>query len=181
MSGLPSCRTSKAIWRPSEDQLGEPVCGPLKFVTWIGFEPFASEVQISKAPDRSDLNVIRFPSDEYCGAESYFEDEINIVAASVLPFVPVSSSRQIFESRNCCAYTRRSPRGAMLKRDMLYPIAVISRSGVPPEDGTRHRPASPARYEMKTMSRPSAVQSRSLTNRLSKVNRRGSPPSADIT
>jgi hypothetical protein len=74
----------------------------LKLVSWIGFEPSAPQAQISKLPDRSEQNVIRFPSGAYRGAESDFEEEINIVGAAALPFASGCSARQMFVSTKSC-------------------------------------------------------------------------------
>src|SRR4030095_8338952 len=84
----------------------------------------------------------------------------------------------MFVQSNACESTNRFPRREILKWAKLYPTALKSRSGAPPETETLHKPVSPSLSEMKTISRPSAVQSWSLIYRLSKVNRLGSPPLA---
>ena len=62
--GSPLARVSKAIWRPSGDQAGEPVTGPRKFVRANAPEPSALASQTSEKPPRSDSNAIRLPSGE---------------------------------------------------------------------------------------------------------------------
>lgn len=52
MAGRPGAVESKAIHLPSGDQRGEPTLGPAKEVTWRGFWPLLSAIQISSEPVR---------------------------------------------------------------------------------------------------------------------------------
>src|SRR5262249_61154769 len=66
MSAFASTRASKAMNRPSGDQAGEPIFRWPNAVKASGFEPSLSQTQTSCAPERSELNAIRFPSGEIC-------------------------------------------------------------------------------------------------------------------
>src|SRR5262245_31669267 len=75
-SDCPSGRALKTSRWPSGAQLMRPTRGPPKEVSCTGFEPSASEIQISWVPDRVDEKAICFPSGEYRGIPSRRVEEI---------------------------------------------------------------------------------------------------------
>src|SRR5262245_52407018 len=78
MSALPSGRQSKAICRPSGDQLGEPASGPRNEVSRTGFSPSLPHTQISSLPERLETKTIRLPSGEYRGLTSLVVEAITL-------------------------------------------------------------------------------------------------------
>ena len=89
-------RESKAIRCPSGEKRGVPELGAPKEVSWIGFEPSLSQIQISKLPERLDRKAILRPSGEMSWSICSRVEEISLVGG---PFGPVQSGptvRQTF-------------------------------------------------------------------------------------
>src|SRR5689334_16220840 len=82
MADIPEARESKAILRLSLHQLGAPVSGPLKEVTFTGSLPSAFATHISELPERVDWKVTRVASGEYCGTSCMRVDSTNAVPVS---------------------------------------------------------------------------------------------------
>src|SRR5690242_18312375 len=111
MAGRPAGLVSKAIQRLSGDQRGEPQLPRL--VSFTREEPSWLLVQISRLPERSDINASFFPSGEDCGPSFLSLAEVTMVRA-LGSAGRVKSTRQILG-----AWITRAPPAEILSRSSL--------------------------------------------------------------
>ncbi len=64
----------------------------------MAFDPYASQIQTSELPERSEPKAIFFPSGEYCGHQSLRVEEMNFAGGLAFPGGEEISMRQMLLS-----------------------------------------------------------------------------------